>query len=767
MAAVLSATVPMIGGILNDNTNYYDITGLPPLGIVRHADEKSRIIRRAHGSRELHSKMNSSESELLSHDESIYDASPISSIAEDITLKSSGSVRATHPKAMQSTGSMEAPHKDRLNSPDEQPIAISLLPTTTQPSHSKWSIVHLDTIIERHSLSTLGRRSTSATCLEWSPSRDKTSTQMQDIQMRLHETLASGGMNQGKSRVLAHGLAKKRQAYSENDSDCLALVFRQSKGSGTRHSDHDSFDDTGSSLYASYPIEPKFDPPQRQPTPPGLPSFGSQEAQIFDFGAHVRAHDRRRVPEGREKPPRGEIWRRVISTLVPSDPLHSFFSSTDPTSQRVRLPKGVIARADDGSYVRSYWGPRVSGHGVGASGPRRERGIENHPFHASNHNERVQERYEKDIEIAIEASLRRSQAQTSSQQSVSAVAASSDTANIHDQRQEIHAMSAAQDLEISSPISNTVLDTAAAPLTEANFPHSFGTTNASNCRLEPPQRPEDAVGRHNSGRSTQSRFREMLTPQASNANLGNSSIKLRDHTGGLPAPQNDHDHSHEVNADANGGQSDSRRSVSCCAVCLSWPQVRKFSGKAKKQTPSEKARSEGQHQPISVIASMDGAADENRDQPIPVRATMDKAADEFRQAACWDILEDRPRTPPPHCPWIPGVNSTFRRQVRKNLAQEVENDCRARLAQFRKQQAVKYQKQCRAGERIAAQMQKDYEVSLAKQERMRQKHPKKFERREARAKRRAGREQNAGGVGRAPFTAGVGSNVPGGHVMVR
>ena len=133
------------------------------------------------------------------------------------------------------------------------------------------------------------------------------------------------------------------------------------------------------------PVEPRlpvFPPPVRSPTPPGLPSFGSLEAMSYVSP--------RRSRKGRKRDERSRCGVKRRGTRDDDNENYlfaSFFTglgrilglipASDARSER--LPPGIVARAEDGTYIRARFGHRQSGHGVGA-GPASV-GLASHPFH--------------------------------------------------------------------------------------------------------------------------------------------------------------------------------------------------------------------------------------------------------------------------------------------------------------------------------------------------------------------------------------------------
>lgn len=147
----------------------------------------------------------------------------------------------------------------------------------------------------------------------------------------------------------------------------------------------EGFQPTGWLNEVPSPVEPRlpvFPPPVRSPTPPGLPSFGSLEAMTY-----VSPRRSRKGRTRDERSRRGATRRETrdddnenfsfASFLTGLGRILGLISASDSHSER--LPPGIVARAEDGTYIRGRFGHRQSGHGVGA-GPA-SIGLASHPFH--------------------------------------------------------------------------------------------------------------------------------------------------------------------------------------------------------------------------------------------------------------------------------------------------------------------------------------------------------------------------------------------------
>ncbi|KAF9887998.1 hypothetical protein FE257_009387 [Aspergillus nanangensis] len=118
------------------------------------------------------------------------------------------------------------------------------------------------------------------------------------------------------------------------------------------------------------PVLPQYPPPVRQPTPPGIPSFGTREAMLYsarllDRPSSVRSQTPQdtSTEQGRSAT-YGQAFRRFIGISPPPHP---------------QQQRGLWTRAPDGTAVLGYFPHRHSAHGTNVGGR-----LETHPFHRRN-----------------------------------------------------------------------------------------------------------------------------------------------------------------------------------------------------------------------------------------------------------------------------------------------------------------------------------------------------------------------------------------------
>ncbi|RMD44110.1 hypothetical protein DV735_g1013, partial [Chaetothyriales sp. CBS 134920] len=354
MAAV--ATALPLASPLDERTNTSEEFSVFPLSLHRHG---GRI-------RPMGMVFKSDSDSLPSTSDDIYDASPVNS--DEIQSENSPSIRGTD----------DPGDSERLSLSLTQ-TGLSYLPSrrlSPPLGHSQWPAPLLDTIVEYHGSQCSLHRSVSAPGPRHSPD-------VQDSFEHIHPR-------------------REQRSMSLNDLD-----YGGNPDSHTRESTFNSCTSTSwealqdAQLGPSYPAKPVNPPVQRMATPPGLPSFGSREAQVIRL-IPDRGRRRRRLfspwlgqnsDESDERGPRPVVAEMqecsssetVLRRLLGASGM-SRVVNIPPGGQngqaRARLPRGVVATsefraltiADDGTPVRGRFGHRHSGHGIGA------RGLDNHPL---------------------------------------------------------------------------------------------------------------------------------------------------------------------------------------------------------------------------------------------------------------------------------------------------------------------------------------------------------------------------------------------------
>ncbi|CAG8171235.1 unnamed protein product [Penicillium nalgiovense] len=140
-------------------------------------------------------------------------------------------------------------------------------------------------------------------------------------------------------------------------------------------------------------VQPRYPPPERTPTPPGLPSFSTSEAMsisqrfmIPDNSARSHANLQGGGPAGQ----RGGLY---------SDTLRRLFGLPSSASHASGISVNGIGRAEDGTLVQGRFPHRQSGHGMHVGRP-----LHDHPFHQRNlpiaHLETADTSYDRYVEAA-------------------------------------------------------------------------------------------------------------------------------------------------------------------------------------------------------------------------------------------------------------------------------------------------------------------------------------------------------------------------------
>ena len=366
--------------------------------------EPNKTIRRVQSSRLSHFNLDSDDT-IPSEHSSIYDATAVLS-EDNVNLgEDTMSPLDLHkcPTNLPLSPSLE--NLDQLaDLPSDKSIqAQEEVPT----SHSNWPTTPLETIAETRSISTL-HTSTSLPHLIRSAPRPSSS----DEELPNHR---SASQQPSCCPPPKWSIATKplgRRSFSENDASRLCLPIP--KGSTPAYKEYQS--DASSSSdelfrkhcranWPTFPLKPFRPPPERSPTPPGLPSFGSPEAirlMALPGSRDASARNNQGIPSqlsrvpanSRESglpqstpvlrsvdEPRSPKGKSVIRRIIRSCSRSSSEELGEDEAPRVSLPAGFMARADDGTYVRGRFGARSSGHGVGARTGQQCVGLEGHPFH--------------------------------------------------------------------------------------------------------------------------------------------------------------------------------------------------------------------------------------------------------------------------------------------------------------------------------------------------------------------------------------------------
>ncbi|KAF7503318.1 hypothetical protein GJ744_003999 [Endocarpon pusillum] len=356
----------------------------------------SKSLRRTRSSRALYHWLDSSES-VPDSNSSIWDAD-IACSGECATenIPSSPNITPTtsrHPQA-DPFPSLSVEHTGGLSVVQTSSLPANL-PFHT-PSNTDFQPTQLEAIAEQRTITSSGP-SFARTRLSQSPARRVNIVHPQQSLQSLHVSQRQMSPLLPNTSLLTRPY--RRRAFSLDDLDCLKFsslnrLVRRTRSSISSSSDPGplaSFGERYSQL--AEPQKPSYPRPERAPTPPGVPSFGSPDAVNFFNQPPARFSSWWRIgrptrpgpsfpdtsvaaaalagnltsPSSPAARPSG-LFRRVILFNID-------FSSSPWTTQprRASLPAGVL-RADDGTFVRGRFGGRVSGHGISS------RGLDSHPI---------------------------------------------------------------------------------------------------------------------------------------------------------------------------------------------------------------------------------------------------------------------------------------------------------------------------------------------------------------------------------------------------
>jgi hypothetical protein len=376
--------------------------------------QPSKTIRRVQSGRMPRFHLGSDET-IPSEHSSVYDAHLVVS-TEDVDPE--GKVCQMDPPTSP-VGLPLSPSLENLDQLADLPHKIQVQ-EAAPTSHSNWPSRQLETITEQRSISTL-YTSVSLPRLNTAELINDSSITRHHTHWPLNSSPATKPFN--------------RRSFSENDASCLPFPTWKAKSSVYKAYQSDSSSSSEElnkrqciTIWPVYPLKPKYPPPQRSPTPPGLPTFGTREAVQLLHEPRIRGASGRNIqgrPSTRVGLPETVAERHpvpvVTATPRPCDPSNSTKgnsitrriirslcrSSSDELPEddegRVGLPASFVARADDGTLVRGRFGARNSGHGVGARAGQQDVGLEGHPFHRLEPAERPLETEVGEIDKACDA----------------------------------------------------------------------------------------------------------------------------------------------------------------------------------------------------------------------------------------------------------------------------------------------------------------------------------------------------------------------------
>lgn len=344
-----------------------------------------KAIRKTRSYQSLRYEWLSSEESLGSekHPDSIYNAEPVhsnESLDEHINPPSPASTEDT-----------------------ADPLAVLSPSLSPRTPHSQWPIPQLSTIIEQNSIQTL-RTTRSAPRLRDSPEKHTTIIHSKVSDRSIHPLHANttNGCSPEVSMYQTRSLSLNNlDAMLENTMSRTAEHRLSSTSDG-------AIDWT---RLPHYPLQPSQTPPYRSPTPPGLPSFGSREAQTFRLTLDQPRSLWSRLwgPSTEVISEQAQSTNSIASPSVDSDapPLSPQIGPASPSSEgfrrtlamigmarivtplstasknpRASLPPGVsistspgpLTQAEDGTFMRGRFHSRASGHGIG------NRALESHPL---------------------------------------------------------------------------------------------------------------------------------------------------------------------------------------------------------------------------------------------------------------------------------------------------------------------------------------------------------------------------------------------------
>ena len=337
----------------------------------------------------------------LSEEDYIYNVDPVSS--GEVT-PASGKLDWQLPPALITppTSKESIEHVEEEPEPHLSPLLRSRSPSL---GHSNWPVPMLDTILERKSVRSL-RGSLSAPRLGASSERSPKVVKTRDSIRSIHPTVTSSNSPWPREMPLpATGLHHER-SFSMNDLHRTEGICKRLSETCTAASPRSSEALRGIPTRPTSPLQPAVPPPYRYPTPPGLPSFRTREAQELRLqerqvsrGLRIVQrwfrHDEEPTDErpfsqhGSENP--ASLPAEDQDASQPLEMLKRIFGmarivqapSQNPDDRpRASLPPGlystgtpgVLAVASDGTQIRGKFGNRQSSHGIGG------RSLQSHPL---------------------------------------------------------------------------------------------------------------------------------------------------------------------------------------------------------------------------------------------------------------------------------------------------------------------------------------------------------------------------------------------------
>lgn len=270
--------------------------------------------------------------------------------------------------------------------------------------HSQWPIPQLSTIIEQNSIQTL-RPSRSAPRMRESPEKYATIVHPKTSDHSLHSLVHTN------TAMLGSPEASLYQARSLSMNNIDTILKQELLRAAEPHSSSNSDRTIDTTLLPQYPLRPSQMAPYRAPTPPGLPSFGSPEAQTFRLtpdqprslwsrfwgsSAGVIADPAQSTnsmaspsvdsdspsvsPQVSPTTPSSEVFRRTLAMMgmsrivTPPSTTSQYPRASLPPGIHISVTPGPLVQAEDGTFIRGRFHSRHSGHGIG------NRALESHPL---------------------------------------------------------------------------------------------------------------------------------------------------------------------------------------------------------------------------------------------------------------------------------------------------------------------------------------------------------------------------------------------------